>query len=469
MSRTPVSPEALALALPSLRDLFRDRYVDNATVREQHGNTLSEVPNQPPDAVVLPLTTGEVASAIKICAAHGVPVIPFGTGTSFEGHVNAPFGGVSIDTRLMKNIVAIDCDDLDCRVEAGVTRDELNAHLRDTGLFFPIDPGASASLGGMAATRASGTNAVRYGTMKDVVLSVTAVLPNGEIVLTGGRARKSSAGYDLTRLMVGSEGTLGLITELGLRLSPIPEEIASGVCPFPTIKSACDAVIATIQSGVPMARIELLDDLQIRACNAHSRLSLAETPTLFVEFHGTRISVAEQTERFAEIAAQFEGGQTVFATRPEDRTKLWKARSDAYWAARALRPDAKGISTDVCVPISRLSDCVDESKADSRECGLLAPIVGHVGDGNFHIMPLIDFRDPLEVAKGAAFLDRLVRRALRFGGTCTGEHGVGQSNMRYLTWEFNEATLNMMRTIKRALDPQDIMNPGKLFTVEAHQ
>jgi D-lactate dehydrogenase (cytochrome) len=367
----------------------------------------------------------------------------------------------------MKRIIAVNRDDLDGRVEAGVTREELNVALRDTGLFFPIDPGAAASIGGMAATRASGTNAVRYGTMKDVVLSLTAVLASGEVVVTGGRARKSSAGYDLTRLLVGSEGTLGVITEIGLKLAAIPEAIAGGVCSFPTVKAACDAVILTIQYGVPVARIELLDELQVRACNAYSKLTLPETATLFAEFHGSESSVAEQTGRFSEIAAQFGGGPLTWATLAEERARLWRARHDAYWAARALRPGAKGVSTDVCVPISRLSDCVEETKADSVASGLLAPIVGHVGDGNFHVMPLIDFADEAEVSRGAAFVDRLVKRAIGVGGTCTGEHGVGQSNIRHLPLEFNAATLGMMRSIKQALDPKDIMNPGKLIVAEA--
>ena len=467
MTGCRVPPAALAQAIGVLRTHFADRLVENLTVRQQHGNTLSEVPNQPPDAVVYPQTTEDVVVAVRACAAHGVPVIAFGAGTSLEGHVNAPFGGVSIDTSLMKRIIEVNRDDLDCRVEAGVTREDLNQYLRDTGLFFPIDPGAHSSLGGMAATRASGTNAVRYGTMKDAVLSVTAVLANGQVAVTGGHARKSSAGYDLTRLMVGSEGTLGIITEIGLRLAGIPEEIRGGVCSFPTVRAACDAVILTIQMGIPVARIELLDELQVKACNAYSRLDLPETPVLFLEFHGSPVSVAEQAERFGEIAAEFGGGPMQSATLAEERQLLWAARKDAYWVARALRPTAKGISTDVCVPISRLSACVEETKADAVASNILAPIVGHVGDGNFHVMPLIDFESPAEVEIGAAFVDRLVRRALAFGGTCTGEHGIGQSNKKYLGVEFNDATLGMMRAIKRALDPQNIMNPGKLIDLEA--
>ena len=395
-----------------------------------------------------------------------VPLVPFGSGTSFEGQVNAPFGGLCVDLSQMKRIIEVNPDDLDCRVEAGVTRDELNEALRHTGLFFPIDPGAPATLGGMAATRASGTNAVRYGTMKDATLSVTAVLGNGEIVVTGRRARKSSAGYDLTRLLVGSEGTLGVVTEVGLRLYGIPEAVGVAVCHFPSVKAACDAVIVTIQCGLPVARVEFLDDVQIKACNAYSRLALAEAPTLFLEFHGSRASVAEQSERFGEIAADYSGSAPATATNSEERGRLWKARKDAYWAARALRPSAKGISTDVCVPISRLSECVEETKSDSAANGILAPIVGHVGDGNFHAMPLIDFDVPGEVASGLAFVDRLVKRAIACGGTCTGEHGIGQSNCKHLRLEFNDATLGMMLAIKQALDPLDIMNPGKLVDLE---
>jgi D-lactate dehydrogenase (cytochrome) len=383
-----------------------------------------------------------------------------------EGQVNAPHGGICVDTSQMKRILEVHRDDLDCRAQAGVTHEELNVHLRDTGLFFPMDPGANSTLGGMAATRASGTNAVRYGTMKDAVLSLTAVLGDGRVVVTGGRARKSSAGYDLTRLLVGSEGTLGIITEVGLRLHGLPEAVGVGVCPFPTIKAACDAVIMTIQLGVPVARIEILDEVQIKACNAYSKVNLPQTPVLFLEFHGSPAAVAEQSKRFAEIATEFGGGPTSTAVDPAERSRLWTARKNAYWAARALRPTAKGISTDVCVPISRLSDCVDETKADAVASGLLAPIVGHVGDGNFHVMPLIDFDDDADVAKGWAFVERLVKRAIAYGGTCTGEHGVGQSNMKYLRHEFNDATLDMMRTIKRALDPYNIMNPDKIVAWE---
>ena len=454
---------ALTAVLAQLRTTFGERLTEADSVRVQHGNQLSEVPNQPPDAVVFPETTDEVAEVVRVCAVHHVPIIPFGVGSSFEGHVNAPFGGLSIDTSRMKRIIAVHADDLDCAVEAGVTRTELNRHLRDSGLFFPIDPGADASLGGMAATRASGTNAVRYGTMKDNVLALTIVLPDGRVARTGTRARKSSAGYDLTRLIVGSEGTLAVITEITLRLACIPEEISGGVCPFPSIEAACEAVITTIQAGIPVARIELMDELHVHACNVHSKLDLPETPLLFLEFHGSVAGVVEQSARFSEIAAEAGGGPFTWATKPEERTRLWQARHHAYWASRALRPTAKGISTDVCVPISRLAVCVAETKADIAASGLVAPIVGHVGDGNFHVMPLIDFNNPAEVERGYAFIDRLVQRALAYGGTSTGEHGIGQSNRKYMNLEHDQAALGLMRAVKQAIDPGNIMNPGKML------
>ena len=457
------TPDAHAAALSQLRARFGERLAEGEAIRRQHGNQLSEVANEPPDAVLFPQTTLEVADAVRICAKHRMPIIPFGVGSSFEGHVNAPFGGLSIDTSRMKAIVAVRTDDLDCTVEAGVTRSELNQHLRDSGLFFPIDPGADASLGGMVATRASGTNAVRYGTMRDNVLALTIVLPDGSIARTGTRARKSSAGYDLTRLIIGSEGTLAVVTEITLRLCGVPEDISGGVCPFLSVEAACDAVITTIQAGIPVARIELMDEVQVRACNAYSRLSLPETPLLFLEFHGSPAGVAEQSTRFNEIAREYGGGPFDWATRPEDRSRLWRARHDAYWAGRALRPTAKGISTDVCVPISQLAACVAETKTDIAASGLVAPIVGHVGDGNFHVLPLIDFTDAAEVERGHAFVDRLVKRALAFGGTSTGEHGIGQSNQKYLLLEFDQAALGLMRAIKRAVDPDNIMNPGKVL------
>jgi D-lactate dehydrogenase (cytochrome) len=448
--------------LAILADQFGTRFSTSHATREQHAHTLTWLKNQPPDAVAFPDTTEEAAGIVSLCADYGVPVVPFGAGSSLEGHVNAPFGGVCISTARMGSVLAVHAGDLDAVVHAGVTRKQLNEHLRDQGLFFPIDPGADASLGGMAATRASGTNAVRYGTMRDNVLALTAVLPSGDIVRTGGRARKSSAGYDLTRLLIGSEGTLGLITELTLRLQGVPEAIAAGICAFPTVAAACDATIATIQSGLPVARIELLDAAQIRASNRYSRLDLAEVPTLFVEFHGTDAGVRDESVRFAEIAADHGGGPFDWATRTEDRTRLWQARHDAFWAAAALRPGAKPLATDVCVPISRLADCVAATHADIERSGLISPIVGHVGDGNFHCMPLIDMSDPAEIRACEAFIDRLVERALAMGGTCTGEHGVGQAKMKYLEAEHGSVALGAMRAIKRALDPKNIMNPGKI-------
>jgi D-lactate dehydrogenase (cytochrome) len=451
----------ISVALQVLAQRFGERFSAAAAVREQHAHTTTWLPNQAPDAVIFAHSTEEVAEAVRICAEHKVPVIAFGTGSSLEGHVNAPAGGVSIDMSQMDKVLQVNAEDLDCTVQAGVTRTRLNEHLRDTGLFFPIDPGADASIGGMAATRASGTNAVRYGTMKDAVMALTAVMADGTVVHTGGRARKSSAGYDLTRLLVGSEGTLGIITEVTLRLHGIPEAVSGGVCPFPDLESACNAVIMTIQCGLPVARIELLDAMQIRASNAYSKLDLSETPTLFVEFHGTPDGVREQSELFGEIARDSGGGDFVWATKAEDRTKLWKARHDAYWAAMGLRPGAKGVSTDVCVPISRLAECIGETNRDIDTMGLTAALVGHVGDGNFHVLVLVDTDNPKEIETTEDFIERLNWRAIEMGGTCTGEHGVGQGKMKYLAREHG-AGLGVMRAIKTALDPDNILNPGKI-------
>jgi D-lactate dehydrogenase (cytochrome) len=435
-------------------------------VREQHGNTTTWIENEPPDAVVFPQTTEDVQQIVGICASHRVPVIAFGTGTSLEGHVNAPYGGVAIDFRDMNRVLAVNAQDLDCVVEPGITRKQLNEHLRDQGLFFPLDPGADASLGGMAATRCSGTNAVRYGTMKDNVLALKVVLPNGEVMTTARRAKKSSAGYDLTRLMVGSEGTLGVITELTLKLSGIPEAISSGVCPFPSVEAACNAAIATIQSGIPIARVELLDELQVKATNLYSKLGLPEVPMLFVEFHGSPAGVAEQSERFGEIAQDLGGGPFEWTTKPEERTRLWQARHDAYWAGRGLRPGAQAVATDVCVPISRLAECVVATQRDIAEQNLIAPILGHVGDGNFHLTLLVDMTDPADVARAKVLCERVVERALAMDGTCTGEHGVGQGKMKYLAGELGRPALGAMAAIKRAFDPDDIMNPGKIVALD---
>ncbi len=443
---------------------FGARFSQGQALREQHANNLTWLKREPPDAVLFAETEAEVAECVKLCAEARVPVIAFGTGTSLEGHVNAPFGGVSLDLSRMNRILAVHEADLDCTVEPGVTRKALNDHLRGLGLFFPVDPGADASLGGMAATRASGTNAVRYGTMRDAVLGLSAVLADGSVIRTGGRARKSSAGYDLTRLMIGSEGTLGIITSLTLKLYGIPETIVSAVCPFATIEGACNATIAALQIGLPLARIEFLDEVQMRACNAYSHLALRETPTLFLEFHGTAAAVRGEVEAFAEIARAEGGGDFAYAERQEERTKLWQARHDAYWAARGLRPGAELLATDVCVPISALAECVAETRADIDRLGLLAPIVGHVGDGNFHVMPLIDPAEPEERGKAQAFLDRLVARALAAGGTCTGEHGIGQGKISYLATEHGPGIAAMI-AIKKALDPLNILNPGKIFAL----
>jgi D-lactate dehydrogenase (cytochrome) len=454
--------KAVESVIAALASRFGNRLVTSRAVREQHANTVTWIDNQPPDAVVLPQATADVQEVVRLCAAACVPVIAFGTGTSLEGQVNAPRGGICLDFRDMNRVLAVHAEDLDCVVEPGITRKQLNEHLRDRGVFFPIDPGADASLGGMAATRCSGTNAVRYGTMKDNVLALKAVLANGAVMTTGRRAKKSSSGYDLTRLIIGSEGTLGIITELTLRLSGLPEAVASGVCPFPTVEAACNATILTIQSGIPVARIELLDAPQVRACNLYSKLTLPEQPVLFLEFHGSEAGVAEQSQRFGEIAKELRGGPFDWATRTEDRSKLWQARHDAYWAARALRPGAQAIATDVCVPISRLADCVTETQRDIADSRLVAPILGHVGDGNFHLSLLVDLGDADEVGRAKALLERLVARALAMDGTCTGEHGVGQGKMKYLKAEHGEPALAVMRALKQALDPRDILNPGKI-------
>ena len=456
--------DAIAAAITELTAAFGNRVVTSQAVREQHGHTTTWHKNQPPDAVVFAQSTAEVQQIVRICAKHGAPVIPFGTGTSLEGQVNAPLGGVCIDVKDMNRVLVVHAEDLDCVVEPGVTRKQLNEFLRDQGLFFPIDPGADASIGGMAATRASGTNAVRYGTMKDNVIALKVVLANGEMISTASRAKKSSAGYDLTRLFVGSEGTLGVITEVTLRLHGIPESIAAGICPFPSVEAACNATILTIQSGIPVARIELLDELQVKACNAYSKLGLPERPMLFVEFHGSEQGTAEQSERFGEIAQEFGGGPFEWATKAEDRTRLWQARHDAYWACKALRPGAQAIATDVCVPISRLADCVTESQRDIAASQLIAPIAGHVGDGNFHMSLLVDMDDAGEVARADAFMKRLVERALAMEGTCTGEHGVGHGKMKYLPAEHGEQVLGLMRGLKVTFDPRGIMNPGKIVS-----
>jgi D-lactate dehydrogenase (cytochrome) len=458
----PRNEDGIATALAVLTQRFGPRVETGQSLREQHGHTTTWLKNQPPDAVIFPANTEEVQEIVRICATHRVPIIPFGTGTSLEGHVNAPAGGISLDFSQMNQILAVHPEDMDATIQPGVTRKALNTHLRATGLFFPIDPGADASLGGMAATNASGTCAVRYGTMKDNVLALKAVLPSGEIVTSAKRARKTSAGYDLTRLIVGSEGTLGLITELTLKLQGIPEATSAATCSFPDVEAACNAVIATFQYGLPVARIELLDALQVKACNAYSKLSLPETPLLLLEFHGTDAGVTEQAEVFGEIAGEFGGTGFTFTTREEERTALWQARHDAYWAALQLRPGAQGISTDVCVPLSRLCQVVESLEIELAELGFTAPVVGHVGDGNFHTLLLIDMENTDEIAKAEGFVGWLNDLAISMDGTCTGEHGIGQGKAKYLERELGGEAIAMMGAIKRGVDPLNIFNPGKM-------
>jgi D-lactate dehydrogenase (cytochrome) len=451
----------IALALDILKQRFGERFSTGEALRRQHAHSTTYIPAQLPDGVVFADNADEVQQAVQVCADHKVPIIPFGTGTSLEGHINAPAGGISIDVSRMNRVLAVNAEDLDCTVEPGITRKALNDYLRDTGLFFPIDPGADASLGGMAATRASGTNAVRYGTMRDNVIALDVVMANGRKITTAKRARKSSAGYDLTRLMVGSEGTLGVITSLTLKLQGIPQAISGGVCPFPTLEAAANAVIMTIQMGLPVARIELVNALQVQAINAYSKLDLPVSPCLFLEFHGTEAGVKEQAETFGEIAAELGGSEFIWSTRAEERLKLWQARHDAYWACIALRPGTKSVATDVCVPISRLAECIAETEVDIAEAGLIAPIVGHAGDGNFHVSVLVDDTSREEIEALEKFVERLNMRALAMDGTCTGEHGIGQGKMHFLELELGGA-LDAMRSIKTALDPDNIMNPGKI-------
>lgn len=453
----------LPSAIDALKAAFAERCSTAQAVRDHHGAGEGYYPVAPPDAVVFAASTEDVARAMRICSDHGVPVVPFGAGTSLEGHLAALKGGVCIDLSAMDRIVDVNAEDLDCRVEAGVTRKQLNEYLRDTGLFFPIDPGADASIGGMAATRASGTNAVRYGTMREVVLGLTVVLADGRVIKTGGRARKSAAGYDLTRLFVGSEGTLGLITEIQLRLFGIPEAVSSAVCQYPDVDAAVNTVIATMQSGVPVARIEFLDEVQMGASIAYSKLDgYAAKPTLFFEFHGSAAGVREQAETVEAISDDFGGSAFRWATAREDRSTLWQARHDAWFAGLSLAPGKKGIATDACVPISRLADCIAETRADVVESGLVAPMVGHVGDGNFHLIILVDPDDADEMGRAKALVERLAHRAIAMGGTCTGEHGIGYGKIPFLAHEHGEA-VSVMRAVKQALDPANILNPGKIL------
>lgn len=445
-----------------LRTVVDDRFTTSAAVREHHGRDQSYHPAKSPDAVVFPRNTEEVSTIVQLCSDFNMPVIAFGAGTSLEGHVAALHGGVCIDLSEMKEILSVNSADLDCRVEAGVTRKQLNYEVKDKGLFFPIDPGADASIGGMSATRASGTNAVLYGTMRDNVLGLTVVLSDGRIIRTGGRSRKSAAGYDLTRLFIGSEGTLGIITEVQVRLYGIPEAMSSAVCPFKTLDDAVNAVILIIQLGIPVARVELLDEVMMDAVNRYSNLQHPIRPTLFFEFHGSKQTVREQAESVGEIVKEYGGGNFAWATKTEQRNQLWQARHDAYYAALALRPGCEGWPTDICVPISRLAESILETKADIKRYGLLAPIVGHVGDGNYHLSILVNPEDESEMGAAKSLNDRMIARAIEMGGTCTGEHGIGYGKIASLRSESGEG-VDVMRQIKRTLDPGNIMNPGKIF------
>lgn len=450
-----------AEAYAELARRFGSRLQLGTAAREQHAHTTTWLRSEWPDAVAYPRSTEEVSEIAAVCAKHRVPIIPFGAGTSLEGHVNAPARGLSVDFSGMNRVLAVNADDADCVVEPGLTRVELNESLRDTGLFFPIDPGANASLGGMASTRASGTNSVQYGTMRDNVLSLKAVMPDGSVLSTGSRARKSSAGYDLTRLFIGAEGTLGLITELTLKLHGVPEAISAASCRFPAVSNACEAVIEAIQTGIPMARIELLDSLTVKAVNSYSGLSLPESPMLLLEFHGSSDGVAEQSKAAGEIFADHGGSGFDWTVKQEERSRLWQARHDAYWAALQLRPGARGLSTDACVPISRLAECVAAAQAKASELGFIAPVLGHVGDGNFHVLLLVDTESARELEATEHYVSWLADLAISNGGTCTGEHGIGQGKIEFLERELGPATA-IMADIKRALDPLNIMNPGKI-------
>lgn len=451
--------------LEALRARFGDRVSTAAAVREQHGRDESPFPVTPPDAVVYCETTDEVAAVVRLAGEHAVPVIPFGVGSSLEGHLLAVEGGISIDLSRMTRIVRLNPEDLTVTVEAGVTREQLNREVRDQGLFFPIDPGANATLGGMAATRASGTNAVRYGTMRENVLGLTVVTARGEIVHTGTRARKSSAGYDLTRLYVGSEGTLGVMTEVTLKLYPLPEAVSAAICHFADIGSAVRATIQTIQMGVPIARCELLDVNAVRAVNAHSRLGLRESPMLLMEFHGSAAGVREQAETVQDIARELGGEHFEWASTPEERTRLWSARHKAYFAGMAMNPGCRTVTTDTCVPISRLAEIIEASVREADESRLPYYIVGHVGDGNFHLAYLVKDGDAPQRALAEQLSLQMVQRAIALEGTCTGEHGIGLHKMAFLPQEAGEGTVELMRQVKRALDPKNIMNPGKIFTL----
>ena len=455
--------EVPAAMIDALKARFGERCSTALAVREQHGRDESPFDVRPPDAVVFCESTEEVAAAVALADRYAVPVIPFGVGSSLEGHLLAVQGGISIDVSRMNRVLQVNPEDLTVMLEPGVTREQLNREIRDTGLFFPIDPGANASLGGMAATRASGTNAVRYGTMRENVLGLTVVTASGEVIRTGTRAKKSSAGYDLTRLMVGSEGTLGVITEITLKLYPIPEAISAAVVVFDRIESAVNTTIQMIQLGLPIARCELLDVNAVRAVNRHDKLALREGPMLLMEFHGTEAGVKEQAEMAQQIARENGGEDFQWATTPEERTRLWTARHRAYFAGLQMKPGCRTVTTDTCVPISRLTECISQAVADAEAAGLQYYFVGHVGDGNFHIAYLIDPAQPQERETAERLNDQLVHRALAMEGTCTGEHGIGLHKQGFLVDEAGSGAVEMMRTLKRALDPKNILNPGKIF------
>ena len=461
-SENDYDKESIRLCVEKIKNEFGQQFSNSKSILEQHTHTMTIHDSELPDGVVFVESKDDVQKVVKICNEYKCPIIPFGIGSSFEGHVNAPYGGISIDMNNMNKILNVYQEDLLVVVQPGVTREQLNIHLRDTGLFFPIDPGANASIGGMAATRASGTNAVKYGTMKDNVIALEVVTADGQLIKTANKARKSSAGYDLTRLMVGSEGTLGISTEITLKLYGIPEVIAGGRVSFPSVKDATDAVIMTIQSGIPVARIEFLDLAQVKAINNYSKTNLPESPLLLLEFHGSESSVKEQSELFGEIASDFGGNDFEWTSNNEERSKLWQARHDAYWSCKAVRPEADIYSTDVCVPISRLSDCMIETIEDMEKNDLIGPIVSHAGDGNFHVALLIDKNSKEELKKLDTFLTRISERAIRMDGTCTGEHGIGQGKRKYMLKELGSA-VNVMKQVKMAFDPYKIMNPGKLF------
>jgi D-lactate dehydrogenase (cytochrome) len=458
--------EGLKGLVQELTSLLGERFTTSVADRDHHGRGESYHPTYPPDAVCYAASTEEVAAIVRLCYRYHVPVVPYGAGTSLEGHVAALQGGICIDLSQMREILAVHPEDLDVTVQAGVTRQQLNAYLRDTGLFFPVDPGAEATLGGMAATRASGTNAVRYGTMRDNVLALTVVLADGAIIRTGSRARKSSAGYDLTRLFVGSEGTLGIITEVTLRLYGIPEAVSAAVCSFPDVESAARTAIESIQVGVPVSRVELLDDLCMQAINAYNGMSYPEAPTLFFEFHGTPRGVEEQAATVGEIAAANGGGHWQWASSAEERSRLWHARHNLHYAQLALRPGAKSWGTDACVPLSQLATCIGDIRRYTEAASFPVTTLGHVGDGNFHLTFIIDTDNPAEIREAEALNVRLVERAIELGGTCTGEHGVGYGKAKFLRAEHGEGTVEVMRLLKTALDPHGIMNPGKILPGE---